>query len=86
LEPAEYHSNPIDEQGSLVVTEWGRELCDFIYRTSGTTTTAILIRNMSFGLAGEFCEVLVSTKPTGPKLVHHKQEIESDHRLRAEAL
>src|SRR5262249_25600167 len=44
-------------------TEWGRELCDFIYYTSGATTTAILIRDMSLGLAGEFCEVFISTKP-----------------------
>ena len=27
----EYHKNPIDPEGSLVVTEWGRDLCDFIY-------------------------------------------------------
>jgi hypothetical protein len=38
VEPADYHGYPIDERGSLVVTEWGRELCDFIYRTSGATT------------------------------------------------
>ena len=31
LEPPDYHGNPIDESGSLVVTEWGRQLCDFIY-------------------------------------------------------
>ena len=75
LEPADYHGNPIDEKGSLVVTEWGRELCDFIYRTSGATTTAILIRDMSLGLAGEFCEVFISTKPTSPMSADHRQEI-----------
>lgn len=62
VEPADYHGNPIDEKGSLVVTEWGPDLCDFIYRTSGLTTTAILIRDMKMGLAGEFCDVFVSTK------------------------
>lgn len=62
LEPPDYHGNPIDEKGSLVVTEWGPDLCDFIYRASGLTTTAILIRDMKMGLAGEFCEVFVSTK------------------------
>jgi SAM-dependent methyltransferase len=65
LEPADYHGNPIDEKGSLVVTEWGRDLCDFICRCSGMTTTAILIRDMHLGLAGEFCEVFISSKGHG---------------------
>ena len=65
LEPADYHGNPIDDKGSLVVTEWGRELCDFIFRCSGLTTTAILIRDKQLGLAGEFCEVFISTKSQG---------------------
>jgi SAM-dependent methyltransferase len=60
LEPADYHGNPIDDSGSLVVTEWGLQLCDFIYCCSGMTTTAILIRDMKLGLAGEFCEVFIS--------------------------
>jgi hypothetical protein len=75
LEPADYHGNPIDENGSLVVTEWGRELCDFIYCTSGATTIAILIRDISLGIAGEFCEVFVSTKPASPMCADHRQEI-----------
>jgi SAM-dependent methyltransferase len=75
LEPADYHGNPIDEKGSLVVTEWGRDLGDFIYCTSGATTTAILVRDMSLGLAGEFCEVFISTKPTSPMYADHTQEI-----------
>jgi len=62
LEPPDYHGNPIDEKGSLVVTEWGRELCDFIWRSSAMTTTAILIRDTRLGLAGEFCEVFISSK------------------------
>ena len=65
LHPCDYHDNPISGDGSLVVTEWGHDLCDFIYRTSGVTTTAILIRDMRLGLAGEFCEVFISTKPKG---------------------
>jgi hypothetical protein len=73
LEPADYHGNPIDEKGSLVVTEWGRELCDFIYTSAGSTTTAILIRDMSLGLAGEFCEVFISTKPTNPMSADHSK-------------
>jgi SAM-dependent methyltransferase len=86
LEPADYHCNPIDEKGSLVVTEWGRELCDFIYRTSAATTTAILIRDMSLGLAGEFCEVPISTKPMSSMRADQGQAIESDRSVRTETL
>lgn len=62
LEPADYHGNPIDDKGSLVVTEWGRDLCNFIYQCSGATTNAILIRDLRHGLAGEFCEVFISSR------------------------
>jgi SAM-dependent methyltransferase len=73
LEPPDYHRNPIDESGSLVVTEWGRQLCDFIYSSSGMTTTAILIRDMKLGLAGEFCEVFISSKTNQPALAEESQ-------------
>lgn len=86
LETADYHGNPIDEKGSLVVTEWGRELCDFIYRTSGATTTAILIRDMRLGLAGEFCEVFISTKPTISVDADDRLKMESDSHVRTERL
>lgn len=62
LEPPDYHGNPIDDRGSLVVREWGPELCDVIYRSSGMMTTAMLIHDMKLGLAGEFCEVFISVK------------------------
>ena len=65
LEPPGYHGNPMDDKGSLVVTEWGSELCDFIYRSSSLPTTVLLIQDMRLGLACEFCEVLVSSKNTG---------------------
>jgi SAM-dependent methyltransferase len=73
LEPPDYHGNPIDESGSLVVTEWGRQLCDFIYSSSGMTTTAILIRDMKLGLAGEFCEVFISSKANQPTPAEESQ-------------
>lgn len=82
LEPPDYHGNPIDENGSLVVTEWGPELCDFIYRNSGLTTTALLIRDMKLGLAGEFCEVFISKKPTNSVSATDAQRIECNHSTR----
>jgi SAM-dependent methyltransferase len=86
LEPTNYHGNPIDEKGSLVVAEWGWEPCDFIYRTSVATTTAILIRDMSSVLAGEFYEVFISSKPTISMQADHRQVVESDRRVRTETL
>jgi SAM-dependent methyltransferase len=83
LEPPDYHGNPIDENGSLVITEWGRDLCDFIYRASALTTTAILIRDMKLGLAGEFCEVLVSVKPTSTLRKIQRLEVDDLHHVQA---
>lgn len=62
VEP-DYHGNPIDANGSLVVTEWGWDLCDFIYRESGLTTVVIRMRDRYFGIDGEFIEVFISRKP-----------------------
>lgn len=62
LEPPDYHGNPIDPNGSLVVTEWGSDLCDFIYQHSGLTTTAIRILDRHRGIEAEFIEVFISRK------------------------
>jgi hypothetical protein len=60
--PADYHKNPIDKSGSLVVTEWGFDLCDFIFKTSGMTTTVFNIESSQMGIIGEFWEVFLSRK------------------------
>ena len=62
LEKAEYHGNPIDPQGSLVVTEWGDDLPEHIFRSSGMLTTILQTRDRTLGLDGEFLEVFVSRK------------------------
>jgi SAM-dependent methyltransferase len=61
MEP-EYHGNPIDPKGSLVVTEWGYDLCDFIYQQSGMTTTAVRIFDRRLGIEAKFIEVFISRK------------------------
>lgn len=66
LEPPDYHGNPIDPNGSLVVREWGRDFVDFIYRASGLTTTVIQILDPSQGIEGQFREVFISRKPGVP--------------------
>jgi hypothetical protein len=63
LHPPEYHHNPIDEHGSLVVTEWGKELVDVIRAESGLHTSIHSLPNTYLGIEGEFLEVFVSTKP-----------------------
>jgi hypothetical protein len=62
LEEPDYHGNPIDPNGSLVVTEWGWDLCDFIYEHSDLATTAIRIQDKHRGIQAEFIEVFISRK------------------------
>jgi len=61
-EPKEYHGNPIDDGGALVVTEWGSDLGAFIFENGGLHTTAFLTLDRTRGLDGEFLEVFVSRK------------------------
>jgi hypothetical protein len=63
LEEPMYHGNPIDPNGSLVVTEWGYDFCDFIYSHSGLTTTVVRIHDKHRGIDAEFIEVFISRKP-----------------------
>jgi SAM-dependent methyltransferase len=58
----DYHRNPIDEAGSLVITEWDDELCDFVFRSCGMTTTILNFQDSTLGLRGEFLDVLISRK------------------------
>jgi hypothetical protein len=60
--PAEYHGNPIDPGGSLVVTEWGSDLLHFVERCSGMRTTVEHIFDPRQGIDGEFRDVFVSRK------------------------
>ena len=61
LDP-DYHRNPIDSNGSLVVTEWGDEICDFIFEASEMKTSILSFSDKRFGLRGEFLDVFVSRK------------------------
>ena len=60
--PPDYHGNPIDARGSLVVTEWGSDFLDRIERWTGMRTTVEHIFDAHQGICGEFGEVLVSEK------------------------
>ena len=55
-----FHGNPIDSGRSLVVTDWGNDICDYIYSNCGMSTTIFRIKDKHLGLDGEFLEVFVS--------------------------
>lgn len=63
LLPAEYHGDPINANGSLVVREWGDDIISFIQEQSGMDTVRHEVVNRELGLDGEFLDVLVSVKP-----------------------
>jgi SAM-dependent methyltransferase len=59
----DYHGNPIDDTGALVVTEWGADLPELIFRYSGMITAVFLTHDPHLGLEGKSLEVFVSRKP-----------------------
>ena len=65
LLPAEYHGNPISDEGSLVTFDWGFDIVDLIYRASLMPTRMVIIDDLSHGIRAEYIEVLVMVKP-GP--------------------
>jgi SAM-dependent methyltransferase len=66
LQEPVYHSNPVDDAGSLVVTDWGADIIDLIASVSGMESTVFSGRDSRFGIEGEFLEVIVSRKATTP--------------------
>ena len=63
LEQPDYHGNPIDENGSLVFTEWGRELPFLLHEWGKSPVVIHTIRDRCLGIDGEFREVFVQQKP-----------------------
>ena len=62
LEPPDYHGNPVDPNGSLVVREWGDDLVDFITVSCGLKTEVYPFHDRARGLDGEFLDVFVTRK------------------------
>ncbi len=62
LQEPMYHGNPVDRKGSLVVTDWGDDMFDFIQASSGMTTEFFTFHDRSLGLEAEFLDVFVSRK------------------------
>ncbi len=66
LKPPEFHGNPIDDSGSLVTVDWGFDLCDFIQRHAGMTSTIYSIDDLTLGIRAELNHVIVSRKSGVP--------------------
>lgn len=60
--PPEYHGNPIDENGSLVTMNWGYDITDIIYKTSGLMARIVDLDNLEYGIRAEYNEVIVCYK------------------------
>lgn len=58
----EYHGNPIADNRSLVTRKWGYDVVDYIYRSSGMTTTIVYLDILDMGIRAELIEVIVSIK------------------------
>lgn len=62
IEKPEYHGNPISEQGSLVTTRWGYDICKLIYDETGLFTEMIYLDILELGIRAEYIEVLITRK------------------------
>jgi SAM-dependent methyltransferase len=71
FEPPVYHGNPISETDSLVTMDWGSDICQLIFQSSGLFTHVIQIDDLSKGIRAELIEALVTVKP-------HKSTMLSD--------
>lgn len=60
LEEPQYHGNPVDPNGSLVVMDWGYDIGIFIAEAAGTPTILVHIDDVDAGIRAEYNEVVVS--------------------------
>jgi hypothetical protein len=59
--PAQYHGNPVDENGSLVTFDWGYDIGEYISKHSAMSTVIVRLDNLHFGIRAEYIEVLASS-------------------------
>jgi len=65
LLPAQYHGNPVGDGRALVTVDWGYDICEHIFRSSGLFTHIVHLDDLERGVRAEHIEVLVTVKP-GP--------------------
>jgi SAM-dependent methyltransferase len=63
VQPPVYHGNPISEEGSLVVVDWGHDICRHIFRACGLLTYLVHFEDLGRGIKADLNEVLVTLKP-----------------------
>lgn len=63
LEPEQYHGNPVGDGRALVTVDWGFDICQHIFESSGLFTHLVHIDDLSKGIRAEYIEVLVTVKP-----------------------
>lgn len=62
LEPKEFHGNPVDASGSLVVMDWGYDIVRTISDASGMPSSIICIDDIDRGIRAQYIDVVVSFK------------------------
>jgi len=62
LRPPQYHHDPIDPTGALVVRQWGGDLMGFIQDACGLATEVYDTQDRHFGLHGTFQQVFVTRR------------------------
>ena len=63
LRKPQYHHDPIDPKGALVVRQWGDDLMEFIQAASGLATEVYDTQDRHLGLNGTFQQVFVTRRP-----------------------
>jgi hypothetical protein len=58
----EYHGNPLSSEGSLVTVNWGYDITNFIFETSGLFTEIVFLDILECGIRAEYIEVLITRK------------------------
>jgi SAM-dependent methyltransferase len=56
----EYHGSPFDDDGCLVITDWGHDMHEIIYKHSGLNTKIHTPIDSKLGIVGDCLEVFVS--------------------------
>ena len=62
LTEPEYHRNPISSEGSLVTVNWGYDITNFVFETSGLFTEIVFLDILDCGIRADYIEVLITRK------------------------
>jgi hypothetical protein len=63
LMPAQYHGNPISDQGSLVTFHYGRDIVSLIAGWTPFSVEMVAFNDRFHGVVGEFTEVIACFRP-----------------------